>query len=355
MLNYLCLSIDGLSNGMLGAYGNTWIQTPSLDTLACQAALFDRFYASSLDLTNTLTECWQSLTPLMPNHHKTLLTDDAGVFLHEHAGLFDEKHRLETKQRVRPVRKIEGTQFYHNIAALAGLLSERPGQPFLFWAHFKGFRSFWDFPMSYRLRYQIDEDPAPYSGVTVPDIDTTNIIDPDVRQSIAEAYSGGVTVLDDALAGLFEFLRAEGLAQNTVLLFMSVRGFALGEHRYIGVNEDLYGENVHLPLIIWYPDDTRAGFRSQTLLQPGDLGKLIQQESLPEKPDELHSIIRIGNEAIVTPDWFMYRKPTHNELYVKPDDRWEVNDVANRCPEVLEQFFGDTQRAGGVSPPTPNG
>ena len=24
------------------------------------------------------------------------------------------------------------------------------------------------------------------------------------------------------------------------------------------------------------------------------------------------------------------------ELYCKPDDRWEVNDVANRCPDVVE-------------------
>ena len=25
-------------------------------------------------------------------------------------------------------------------------------------------------------------------------------------------------------------------------------------------------------------------------------------------------------------------------LYAKPDDRWEVNDVANRCPGVVEEL-----------------
>jgi len=25
-------------------------------------------------------------------------------------------------------------------------------------------------------------------------------------------------------------------------------------------------------------------------------------------------------------------------LYGKPDDRWEVNDVADRCPEVVERL-----------------
>ena len=339
MLNYLCLSIDGLQSGMIGAYGNTWIQTPTLDTLVCQSALFDRFYASTLDLPNTLTELWQ----LPSGYHKILLTDDADVFLHEHAVLFDEKHRLEAKQRTRPPRDIEGTQFYHNIATLADLIQDcsdkpRSDKPWLFWAHFQGFRGRWDFPMSYRVRYQIDEDPDPYPGVELPDIVIDKNTNPDTRQAIAEAYSGGVAVLDETLAGLLEFLEDEGLDRNTVLLITSTRGFSLGEHRYLGANEDFYGENVHLPLIIRYPDGKFAGFRSQTLLQPGDIWKLLNMEKLPDEPDALHQKLRIGNKVIITSDWFLYQKPSGNELYVKPDDRWEANDVADRCKHVLEQF-----------------
>jgi arylsulfatase A-like enzyme len=344
MRNYLCLSIDGLQSGMIGAYGNTWIQTPTLDTLACQSALFDRFYASSLDLSETLTEWWQ----FPQGYHTILLTDDVDVFLHENAGLFDEKHRLEATPRTHPAQEcpagnIEGTQFYHNIATLADLLQNRTEKPFLFWAHFQGFRGDWDFPMSYRERYQIDEDPDPYPGVVPPDMIVDNNTNPDVRQAIAEAYSGGIAVLDETLAGLLEFLEEEGLDQNTMLLMMSTRGFSLGEHGYLGANEDLYGENVHLPLLIRppqgaEPDGTFAGFRSQTLLQPGDVWKLLTREELPEEPEAVHPLIRIGNEVSVTPDWFVYQKPSGNELYVKPDDRWEANDVAARCPHVLEEF-----------------
>ena len=337
MLNYLCLSLDGLQSGMIGAYGNTWIQTPTLDALACQSALFDRFYASTMNLPDTLTELWQFPTTTPIGYHTILLTDDAGVFLHEHAGLFDEKHRLEAKRRKQPAGKIEGTQFYHNIATLADLLQNRPDKPFIFWAHFKGFRGGWDFPLSYRQRYQIDEDPNPYSDVVLPEVADKNI-DPDVRQAIAEAYSGGVSVLDDALAGLLEFLQEEGLDRNTVLLFTSVRGFSLGEHHYIGANEDLYGENVHLPLLLRFPDGAFAGFRSQTLLQPADVWKLMTKESLPEEPDAVHPFIRVGSEVIVTPDWFVYCKSSGDELYVKPDDRWEANDVADRCPHVIEEI-----------------
>ena len=338
MRNYLCISIDGLQSGAIGAYGNTWIQTPTLDSLACQSVLFDRFYASSIDLAGTLTELWQ----FPPGYHKILLTDSTDVFLHENAGLFEEKHRLEQKRRNRPAGKIEETQFYRNMATIADLLRGRTGKPFFFWAHFEAFRGDWDFPMSYRERYQIDEDPDPYPGVALPEFFGGKNIDPDTKQSVLEAYSGGVTALDETLAGLLAFLDEIGLAQNTLLLFMSARGFSLGEHGIIGISEELYGENVHLPLFIRFPDGGYAGFRSQTLLQPADLCELLRNDTLPEEPDEMHSFLRIGREVIVTPDWFVYQKPSGDELYVKPDDRWEINDVADRCPHVLEQIGADT-------------
>ena len=318
---------------MIGAYGNTWIQTPTLDSLASRSALFDRFYASSMELASTLTELWR----FPPDYHKVLLTDDADVFLHEHAGLFDEKHRLEPKRRNRPASKIEETQFYRNMATVADLLRNRPGKPFFFWAHFEGFRGIWDFPLSYRERYQIDEDPDPYPEVTLPRILGKNI-DPDVKHSVMEAYSGGVSVLDETLAGLLAFLNETGLAQNTVLLFLSVRGFSLGEHGTIGTSEELYGENVHLPLLLHRPDGSFSGFRSQTLLQPADVYRLLQQDHLPEEPDTVHPFLSIDGRVIVTPDWFVYHKPSGDELYVKPDDRWEINDVADRCSHILEQL-----------------
>ena len=387
MQNYLCLSIDGLQCGMIGAYGNSWIQTPTLDSLACQSALFDRFYASSLDISQTLQELWQFPLSRYKEYHKVLLTDDADVFVHEQAGLFDEKHQLPPaflhtkvpqrrgvlksnpllhRQRGRiaarrpvdspinrPAARIEETQFYHNIALLISQLRQRPAKPFFCWIHLRGFRSPWDFPMEYRHRYQIDEDPKSYSKVSLPNITLDKHSNPDVRQSITQAYSGGVSVFDDVLSGLLEFFRAEGLDRNSVFLLLSVRGFSLGEHRYIGVSDDLYGENVHLPMMIRFPHSTGAeqvyaGFRSQTLLQPADVWWLLtggvsapDGKYLPDEPDERHLFIRIDRDVIVMPDWFVYRKPAGIELYVKPDDRWEVNDVANRCPHILEEIRFD--------------
>ena len=41
-MNAICLVVDRLHAGYLGAYGNTWIETPALDRLASRSAVFDR-------------------------------------------------------------------------------------------------------------------------------------------------------------------------------------------------------------------------------------------------------------------------------------------------------------------------
>jgi hypothetical protein len=51
-----------------------------------------------------------------------------------------------------------------------------------------------------------------------------------------------------------------------------------------------------------------------------------------------HEILQIkgkGSEvALVTPTWFIRRNEEGKlNIYVKPDDRWEVNDVSNRLNE----------------------
>jgi hypothetical protein len=44
---------------------------------------------------------------------------------------------------------------------------------------------------------------------------------------------------------------------------------------------------------------------------------------------------RGSERAIRTPAWYL-RSAAVPELFAKPDDRWEVNNVAVRCPEVVE-------------------
>jgi hypothetical protein len=44
-------------------------------------------------------------------------------------------------------------------------------------------------------------------------------------------------------------------------------------------------------------------------------------------------------QALRTPAWLLVQpQDGHHELFAKPDDRWEANEVANRCREAVEQL-----------------
>ncbi len=45
-------------------------------------------------------------------------------------------------------------------------------------------------------------------------------------------------------------------------------------------------------------------------------------------------------QAIQTHAWKLIRHGSKCELYAKPDDRWEVNDVSRRCPHIVESLAG---------------
>ena len=152
-------------------------------------------------------------------------------------------------------------------------------------------------------------------------------------------------------------------------MLASARGFPLGEHRRVGAYDgSLYGELVHVPLWMRFPDSLGEAVRSRALVRPADLwGTLLEWWNVPDLPpstdaaslmplvrEEVESIrdrvclVAGGSErAIRTPAWYL-REAIESELFAKPDDRWEVNDVADRCQDVvdlLRNAYTEYQRA----------
>ena len=341
--DYLCITVDGLHGGMIGAYGNAWIQTPAIDALAAESVVFDRYYTNSLDIVTVFDSLWAELPGELRNkgYRTILLTDDTDVFHHPSAVGFSEVHRLDTSHTRSPADYVEQTLFFEALATVVDLLESKRSEPYFFWLHLRGFRGPWDFPMDERTKYQAEDDPPPHDGVVPPTMDGE--IDPDVLQAVMEAYGGGVSVLDTALGGLFDSLSEGELGNNTLFLFGSTRGFALGEHRRIGADKRLYGENIHLPLMIRFPDTFGASVRSPILFQSNDLRTFLADPPslrtlIADETETFHESLIIrgehGETALVTSEWFLL----DGHLYVKPDDRWEVNDVADRCGEVLDEL-----------------
>ncbi len=104
-MNAICLVIDRLHRGFLGAYGNTWVETPAFDRLAAESFAFDQMLIDSPRLGPLYRSYWQGLHALAPDVEgraslpallrepgvrSTLMTDDRAVREHPLTIEFDE-------------------------------------------------------------------------------------------------------------------------------------------------------------------------------------------------------------------------------------------------------------------------
>jgi choline-sulfatase len=71
-------------------------------------------------------------------------------------------------------------------------------------------------------------------------------------RDLTALYYGATTCVDDLVGRLVDALAANGLAENTILLFTSDHGDNLGSHHLF--NKDcLYEESIRIPFIVRYP------------------------------------------------------------------------------------------------------
>ncbi len=372
-MNAICLVIDRLHVGHLGAYGNSWIDTPSIDRLASRSVVFDQALIDSTRLERLYRSYWHGFHAMCPSDPPTdrptlaamlrncgistaLMTDDRTVAEYKLAADFDELIEIDPPGQPQTAEQIEQTHLAKCLARAIGWL-ESAERPFLLWCHLAGLGTTWDAPLEFRRAYWEQGDPPTPTAADVPDVMLRKDYDPDYLLGIAQSYAGQVALTDACLGAVLEFLDDGPLAQETLLTLTSSRGFPLGEHLRVGAcDEALYSELVHVPFMMRFPDALGAAVRSGALVEPADLWATLSDwfgvEQLPPSPTaySLMSIIDgstdmvrdrlciqgIGQEkAIRTPAWYL-RAVLQGELFAKPDDRWDVNNVADRCGEVAE-------------------
>jgi arylsulfatase A-like enzyme len=228
----------------------------------------------------------------------------------------------------------------------------------MLWCHLAGLGTIWDAPSSYRRAYLDEGDPLPPDGAEVPEFTLSEDHDPDKLLGIMYSYAGQVSLFDSCMEAFLDFLEDSPIGKKILLAFTSSRGFPLGEHLNVGAcGKALHEELVHVPMMLRFPDELGAAARSQALVEPADLWAtlirwfngdaslssptgadltpLIKQEISCIR-DRLCLAGEDGMRAIRTPAWYLSHGKEETELYVKPDDRWEVNNVSNRCMEVVE-------------------
>ena len=163
---------------------------------------------------------------------------------------------------------------------------------------------------------------------------------------------------------LLATLEETGLTPRTTIILTSSFGFPLGEHLVVGLERAVvYGELTHVPLLIMTPQQQLVGLRSQGLHAVDCVGNLFERPatsshctgmSLPSNswPFVVCRALA-GSTMIRSPAWLLVQNKELAQLFVKPDDRWEVNDVASRCPEILSGLTELLKTLDASVPPVP--
>ncbi len=117
--------------------------------------------------------------------------------------------------------------------------------------------------------------------------------------------------VDDYIGQLMEELDRRGLAKNTLVIITSDHGEALGQHHLRTHGKALYWEQIHVPLVVWYPGHIPAGITvtapvsnaaipstimellgAQRTFPPSSLSALWQTGGVPNWPDPLSELAR---------------------------------------------------------------
>jgi arylsulfatase A-like enzyme len=88
-------------------------------------------------------------------------------------------------------------------------------------------------------------------------------------QEYLKRYLRCVKGVDDNLGRLFDYLKKEGLFDNTIIIYTGDQGFMLGEHDYMD-KRWMYEESMRMPFIMRWPDRIKPGSTNTMLINNTD-------------------------------------------------------------------------------------
>jgi arylsulfatase A-like enzyme len=343
-MNVILVILDSLRRDHVGAYGNNWIKTPTLDALAGESLLFTRAHPEAMPTIparraiHTGMRTWPTHPPyygwkpipsgqstlaevLRKEGYNTFLVTDTYVQFPMNFGRgFDAYHRIRGQERDRyrdasmvseeEMRRRyiilgnggKARQYLANIRGRKGeedwfapkvflgaidMLEEaaRRKEPFFLVADCFDPHEPWDPPEEYVGLYDEDyEGKEPLNDNYGKDDYLTD------RQLLRmrALYAAEVTMMDRWLGRFVERARELGVMQDTLFVVVSDHGHLLGEHGYTGkLPYALYPELTDIVLMVRHPRGRGAGKSSSFYASTHDLAPTILSFLGVEQPEPM--------------------------------------------------------------------
>ena len=376
----LIVTIDRLPAWMLSAWGATWVASPATDAIAARGVAFDRLITTSLDPQRTARDLLgqgdRSLLAraVAAGRRVAVISDQPAVVEAVAPPAGAEVTIVAARLPAEPAADESATNLGRLFGAAAQVLADR--RPEVVWLHVGCLGIAWDAPLECREAYLDPDDPPPPPGCRVPNGPVEASTDPDVLVAVRHVFAAQVTLLDRCLGRLVAQFDAQFAATGGGLLLVAgLRGLPLGLHSWMGGEEACleerlpYGETIHVPAILVDSASLMAGQRYGGLATPADLGATVcelagwgtpeRAEAEPWRGCSLAGLMACwqaaardrvvvrgpAGDAVVTPAWHCIKTRAaggHDEtlLFAKPDDFFELANVADRCRDVAEELAG---------------
>lgn len=114
------------------------------------------------------------------------------------------------------------------------------------------------------------------------------------RRSLVSQYDGGVAAIDHEIGELVSGLKKLGVYENTLLIVTADHGEAFGERNLLGHQVSVYQNQIHVPLLIKYPNSRQAS-TSDDLVSQVDLLPTVLDVLDYEAPPYLQGRSLAGN------------------------------------------------------------
>ncbi len=359
------VSVDTLRSDRLPMYGYGKVETPALDALRKDAVLFERAYSHT---PLTLPSHASIFTGLEPGGHGVL--SNAGYRLSPADATLAELLKgagyatggaVSTAVLASSTGIGRGFDLWDDRVEARGPLSipefaERPGgetaRLLLDWVRGHASRPFFAFLHTY-------EPHAPYAAPEP------------FRSRYADRYDGEVAASDAIVGAFLDELKALGVYDRAVVIFLSDHGEGLGDHGESFHGIFLYRESIQVPLLVKLPGNAFAGSTVASPVQLSDVfttvGALLGLEGFPARPgtfslaalaagapapdrrvfaENFSPRIRLGwseLRALVSEKYHYIEAPTP-ELYDVVADPGQRTNLAEEKPPELRSMVVETER-----------
>jgi len=160
-------------------------------------------------------------------------------------------------------------------------------------------------------------------------------------------YYASITEMDAALGKVFDYLKKQGISDNTYVIFMGDNGWFLGSHMFTS-KVLAYEESIHVPFFISGPGVKQG--RSDKLVLNIDLLPTILDITGQEIPEKVHgkslAPLLKGRNNIAWRDKIFYEAPVPQlgswPLWALRTQKWkyiETNHIENRDSIVYKELY----------------